>query len=75
MRHRKRLERLEQRWRPVDCSPKFLVVWPEDWPETDREAFDGGSVGRDALIERHTGQRPGPRTRLIVIRRRSDGPP
>jgi hypothetical protein len=75
MRYRTRLLRLERRWRPADPSPAFLVVSPGEWPAADRDAFDAGDPAvRDALVERHTGQRPGPYTRLIMLFPRVDGP-
>jgi hypothetical protein len=75
MRYRTRVERLERRWRPAKPRLAILVVFPDDWPESDRAAFEGDDIERrNAAIERQTGQRPGPYTRLMVIRQRADGP-
>jgi hypothetical protein len=76
MRYRTRPARLEQLRRPVERGPAIVVVFSDDWPAADQAAFDGGDPAvRDALVERHTGQRLGPRTHLLVVRRREDGPP
>jgi hypothetical protein len=68
-RHGNSVERLERRWRLARPRLAILVVYPDDWPASDRAAFDSGDAERqDTVIERHTGQRPGPFTRLIVFR-------
>ncbi len=77
----RRLGKLEDtaRSQRPDRGPAFLIIYPDDWPVEDREAFDaarevGDHVTRHELIERHLGVRPGPRTTVIVYRLRSDGP-
>jgi hypothetical protein len=74
MRTRTRIAHLEQRSCPTAPRIITILVRPDDWPEADRLAFDRDDLGqRDAAIERQTGQRPGPLTRMIVIRRSEGG--
>jgi len=61
-------------------GPAHLIVMPDAWPEEDRRAYDelydSGQVDAwNTLLERQTGQRPGPFTRVIALRLRDDGPP
>ena len=59
----------------ADPAPGLMVVFPDDWPADDLAAFDGGDDAAWAdAVERNTGRRPGPRTRLIALRERPDGP-
>jgi hypothetical protein len=56
-------------------GPAMLVVSPDAWPPDDLAAFDGKDAeARDAAIERQTGVRLGPRTRIIAIRVDRTGP-
>lgn len=56
-------------------GPVMVVVYPDVWPPEDRAAFDGeDALARDAAIERQTGVRLGPRTRIIAIRVDRAGP-
>jgi hypothetical protein len=53
---------------------------PDAWPAEDCRAcdalYDGGEFEAwNTLLEQHTGQRPGPHTRVIALRLRHDGPP
>ncbi len=74
-----RLSRGEQQERgrtavPVG-GPELLVVDPESWSPEELAAFDGDDPrARAQAIERQAGIRPGPATRIIAIRVRSDGP-
>jgi hypothetical protein len=69
----------EREWlREADQGSAHLIVAPDDWPEEDGRAYDALSEIGDfevwaALLEKHTGKRPGPRTRVIALRLRSDG--
>jgi hypothetical protein len=74
-----RLARVEEQERvrlaELRSGPAMLLVYPDDWPSDDLAAFDGGDpVMRADAVARHTGARPGPGTKLIAIRVRSDGP-
>jgi hypothetical protein len=76
MRHQRRIERLERRWRTTVPRLAIVVVRPDEWPEADRADFDSDDLERrDAAIERQTGQRLGSHVRLLVIQRWADGPP
>jgi hypothetical protein len=56
-------------------GPTMLVVFLDTLSAEDLVAFEGEHPGaRDDVVERRTGQRPGPGTRLIVITTRADGP-
>jgi hypothetical protein len=77
----RRIGKVEEReWlREVDRGPSHLIVSPDDWPEADRRAYDaladrGEFAAWADLLEKRTGQRPGPRTRVIALRLRADGP-
>jgi hypothetical protein len=75
MRTQRRVEQLERLRRPAEPRFVFFTVRPDTWPEADRAAFDGDNrERRDEAIERHTGQRLGPYTRMIVIRHCERGP-
>jgi hypothetical protein len=53
----------------------MLLICPEDWPPLELTAFEGGALAeRDDATEGEAGVRPGPATRIIAIRVRSDGP-
>ncbi len=63
--------RFQQRTR----RPAILVVFLDSLSAKDQGAYEGEDPGaRDDVVERQTGQRPGPGTRLIVITTRTDGP-
>ncbi len=71
----RRLARLEVRWQRPPTGPAFVVIIPDHWPAEDRAALAGGDdTAQAAAVERHTGQRPGPSTTLIVLGYRPDGP-
>jgi hypothetical protein len=66
--------------RELDRGPSHLIVMPDAWPVEECRAYDvlydqGEYEAWFALLERHTGQRPGPHTRVIALRLREDGPP
>jgi hypothetical protein len=72
----RRVGRIEARRPEPEGGPPLLVLFPDDWPEEDRAAFGGTDpAARDDAIERQTGTRPGPATRLLVLLTRRDGPP
>jgi hypothetical protein len=53
----------------------MLVVDPESWPPEEVASFGGDDPhARAEVMERQAGVRPGPATRIIAIRVRSDGP-
>lgn len=59
--------------------PSHLIVMPDAWPEEDHRAFEALRNSNDEmawedLLERNTGKRPGPGTRVIVLRLRQVGP-
>ena len=77
----RRLGRLEAGARVAarDPSPPIMIVFPEDWPTAELAAYE--AAGRDGdfaawaeAVARATGTRPGPRTRVVAIRERPDGP-
>ena len=79
----RRLSRLEaeERVRAAmrDPSPPFVIVFPDGWPAEEVAAYDaaekaGDWAARAAVVARNTGEAPGPRTRVIAIRERPDGP-
>jgi hypothetical protein len=77
----RRIGKIEERerLREAELGPSHLIVAPDDWPEADRLAYDAlaesGEFGAWAdLLEKHPGQRPRPRTRVIAFRLRADGP-
>lgn len=72
----RRVGRIEAR-RPVPGDgPPFLVLYPDDWPDADQAALAGIHRGARAdAIERQTGSRPGPATRLNIVVAREDGSP
>jgi hypothetical protein len=71
----RRVGRIEARRPEPGGGPPLLVVYPDAWSEEDRAAFEGADpAARADAIERQTGTRPGPATRLIVVVTRRDGP-
>jgi len=63
----------------LDPSPAVLVIYPDDWPPAELAEFEaaeaaGDAAARAAAVARATGVPAGPRTRLIAIRVRPDGP-
>jgi hypothetical protein len=71
----RRVGRIEARRPEPGGGPPLLVLFPDDWPDADVAAFDGGDpAARADAVERHAGVRPGPATCLIVLRTRPDGP-
>ena len=70
-----RLEAARTRREAADPAPGIMILYPDDWPAADRAAFDGGDdAAWGAAVARNTGQRPGPRTRIIALCERPDGP-
>ena len=77
----RRVRRIEE-WellRAGEQGPPYLIVMPDEWPAAACRAYDTLLAGGDFeawadLLERHAGQRPGPRTRVIAFRLRADGP-
>jgi len=74
-----RLARVEAtehaRQQRVTRGPAFLVLFHDSIPAEDRVRFDGEDPeARADVVERQTGQRPGPGTRLILVVGREDGP-
>ncbi len=77
----RRITHIEHRARihEVARGPSHLIVMPDSWPAADCLAYDtlfasGDIVAWHELIAKHTGQRPGPTTRVVALRRRDDGP-
>lgn len=77
----RRLRRIEEReqLRAIEHGPSYLIVRPDEWPEAACRAYDALRAGEDVeawadLLERHAGQRPGPRTRVIALRLWAGGP-
>lgn len=59
----------------ADPAPGLMVVLPDDWPAAGLAAFEAGEeAARREAVARNTGQRPGPRTKVIALRQRADGP-
>ena len=59
----------------ADASPALLVVYPDDWPAGDLAAYEGGDQGAWwSAVERNAGRRSGPRTLVVALRERPDGP-
>jgi hypothetical protein len=56
-------------------GPAVLVLFLDAIPAEDRVLFDEEDPeARADVVERQTGQRPGPGTRLILVVGREDGP-
>jgi hypothetical protein len=56
-------------------GPALLIVLPDDWPPADRAALAGNDAeARADAVARHTGERPGPSTKIIAFATRPDGP-
>ena len=77
----RRLARVERKERvhEADRGPAFLIVMPDAWPDEDCLAYDtlqqsGDMADWVELVAKHSGQRPGPATRVIALRKRDDGP-
>ncbi|MDP9363435.1 MAG: hypothetical protein M3Q10_04255 [Chloroflexota bacterium] len=78
---RGRLGRLEGRAEQAAFGPNVLVVYPDDWPDADRDAWDAAWAAEDkaarvVLVTEHAGRAPGPgpRTTVLELRERADGP-
>ncbi len=71
-----RVEVTEQaRLQRLTRGPAVLVLFLDSLSAEDRVRFDGEDPeARADVVERQTGQRPGPGTRLILVVRREDGP-
>ncbi len=74
-----RLARVEAtgqaRLQRITRGPAMLVLVLDALSAEDRVLFDGEDLeARADVVERQTGQRPGPGTRLILIVGREDGP-
>ena len=71
-----RVEATEQaRLQRLTRGPAVLVLFLDSLSAEDRVRFDGEDpAARAEVVERQTGQRPRPGTRLILVVGREDGP-
>ncbi len=59
----------------LEDAPGIIVVVPDEtWTAEERARFAAGGEGAADMVEKYAGQRPGPRTIVVVLAERPDGP-